>query len=97
MNGEKLARIRLSFTQNTQYRASFERQTVLQPVTEFGRFCVNGKVKNSSGQKFSGPVEGWRPKILNFLASDKLLCSLTTVLRRVILFRELVPLIDVSG
>ena len=57
LNGEKLARIRLSFTQNTRYRASFERQTVLQPVTEFGRFCVNGKVKNSSGQKFSGPVE----------------------------------------
>ena len=41
--GTKLARTRLLFTRGTRGTVQvFERQTVLQPVTEFARFRVNG-------------------------------------------------------
>ena len=41
LNGQKLARIRLSFTRDTRNRANIERQTVLSSVTEFAGFGVN--------------------------------------------------------
>ena len=58
MIDQKLARIGLSFTRDRRKRASFERQTVLQSVTEFAWFRVNGlqRLKICPFTKFSGSL-----------------------------------------